>query len=442
MKNIKLYFVYYAILLVIFALRQTATSEPPMLLRLGYMAAVLVPVFYTKDVSYPAIITMFLTLTISGMNYSYMPYTLSLYVLITLIFLLFYNAKSNSKTKIPRIFIFFTLYVFFVDLVTGTIGGLAGSSFFESNFYCMLLIIMFMMIIGEDINNKLNQFSICYAASTIVLSILFLTIGRQLFTESYFGTESDRTKWTDPNYFGMIVAMGTILGLIQLFSKDWKELKLIIKLMYLSAIIISLPVLVLNASRGAVLSVVVAFVILILVSKTKSFYKGMIVTLAIIAVYSLYTYHYFDLLIERIEYDDGTGSTRTIIWKEKLNDFANGNVISMIFGYGRTGGANLGGRLIGFHNDFIGHLVDYGIVGFILFMNLLVYPIKIIPKKSSARPFVIVIIVYLATCFMTLEPFITGLLSYYVFYMYALLMAQNERDKSIKQIECVHEIEK
>ena len=54
-------------------------------------------------------------------------------------------------------------------------------------------------------------------------------------------------------------------------------------------------------------------------------------------------------------------------------------------------------------------------------------------KLTLARIMMVplVVIVYLAICFLTLEPFLTGILSYYVFYLYALLLAQNERNKSL-----------
>ena len=62
--------------------------------------------------------------------------------------------------------------------------------------------------------------------------------------------------------------------------------------------------------------------------------------------------------------------------------------------------------------------ITLAFIGIALFLYMLYYPIKLLPKKTPQKPYVYVVIVYLATCFMTLEPFITGILSYYVFYMY------------------------
>lgn len=432
-KKMYIYF-YYAVLLVIFAMRQTVDAEPAMAMRLLFMAAVFMPTFIIKGLSYPAILTMFLSLTTTGMSFSYLPYTLSLYALITIMafcFFRFFRSKNIKIRRIPIILVVFTFYVFIIDFVTGIVKVQPDSSIFEYNFYCLVMICFFIAIIGRDKEMNLNQLSICYSVITIVLCVLFLTIGKQSYTQSYFSTTEERTMWTDPNYFGMAVAMGTVLGLIKLFSKERKSLLIVEKAIYISAIVVSIPVLVLNASRGAIVSVLVAFVVFVIISRTKLLYKGVLVVVAMFTIYYLYRNQYFDLLAVRIEYDDSVGSGRTEIWANKLKEYSQGNIIQMLFGVGRTAGANLGGRgqAIGFHNDILGHLVDYGVVGVFLLLYLLYYPIKITPKDSYSKPYIVVIIVYLVSCFMTLEPFVTGILSYYVFYMYALLLAQKERDE-------------
>ena len=107
--------------------------------------------------------------------------------------------------------------------------------------------------------------------------------------------------------------------------------------------------------------------------------------------------------------------------------FSNGNPLKWIFGYGHVGGANIGGVHIGFHNDDSGFLVDYGIIGLGMLLYMLYYPIRIIPKGSIEKPSVIALVVFLATCFVTLEPLLTGIMAYFTFYMYALLLAKNPK---------------
>ena len=237
----------------------------------------------------------------------------------------------------------------------------------------------------------------------------------------------ERSGWADPNYFGMALGMGTIVGMIKMFSVEWKGLSIVEKVVYITAVLSSMPALALNASRGAMLSVIVGFVALLYFSKAKLGYKIMLTFIAGLVVVYLYTNQYFDLLEYRIMNDEGTGSGRTNIWSAKLSAFVEGNPLKIIFGYGHVGGANIGGVHIGFHNDYIGFLVDYGIIGLGMLIYMLYYPIKIMPKGSYEKPSVIVLIVYLAMSFVTLEPLLTGIMGYFSFYMYALLLAKSSK---------------
>lgn len=417
-------FVYYALLLLVLASRQTATTAPPMVLRFAFMAAAIVPALLFKEVCYPAILTMLYTISLDGFAYSYMPSTLSLYVVITLAVTILLSRHIRAGT-IPLFLVLFAIYTFVTDLIFGV--GQNGGAFFQSTFYCFVLMGCFLVLCNRDINTTLSQLPLCFSVTTIVLSVAYLTHRNQFILQEIGGIE--RSGWTDPNYFGMALGMGTIVGLIKMFSWEWKDLSMIEKGVYIVAVVSSVPALVLNASRGALLSVIVGFLALLFLSKAKFGFKFVLTIMAVVAVYYLYTNRYFDLLTYRIMNDEGTGSGRTAIWMAKLSSFVEGNPLKMIFGYGHIGGANIGGVHIGFHNDYIGFLVDYGIIGLGLLLYMLYYPIGIMPKGSYERSSVIVLTVYLAMAFVTLEPLLTGIMGYFSFYMYALLLAKNSKQK-------------
>lgn len=431
-KQNRFLYIYYALLILILATRVDATTEPSLILRLVYILAVIAPTLVLTEVSYPAIISLFFVLTLNGFAYSYMPYNLSLYVIITLVvILIFITIKKQKQNKpIPIFLVIITIYVFSVDLVNGTSGS--EIHLFQNNFYCFFLIVCFLWIARKNEKVILSQLPLCFAISTIILSILFLIKREQFILDTLGGI--DRTGWTDPNYFGMVLGMGTICGLIKLFNiDDWKRISLLEKLIYIVVIVLSFPVLLLNASRGAVLSVIVGFVLLFSISKANIIYKVIVLGLSIAGIYYLYSNQYFDLLLVRMEADDGTGSNRLTIWRSKISAYSEGNLLQMIFGYGQYKGFRLWNP-IGFHNDYVGYLVDYGIVGISMLLYMFYYPISIVPKKSKMKPSVIVIIVYLMVCMATLEPFIMGILPYFVFYLYALIMAQqNETLLKIKK---------
>ena len=419
-KKRRYIYLYYALLLLVLASRQTATTPPSIVLRLAFMAAAIIPAILDKDVCYPAILTMFYTLSLDGFGYSYMPSTLSLYVIVTLVIAMFFSRNIKSGT-IPIFILLFALYIFLIDLLFGVTQY--ETVFFQRTFYCFLLIMGFLIISGRNNDGALLQLPLCFAVTTLVLSIAFLT-HREQFVLTEIG-DMERTGWTDPNYFGMALGMGTVIGMLKMFSGEWKSLSFVEKAIYIAAVVISVPTLALNASRGAMLSVVVGFVALLLFSKAKLGSKIVFTTLSVIAVVYLYNNQYFELLEYRIYNDEGTGSGRTEIWAEKLSSFAEGNPLHMIFGYGHVKGSTISGRHIGFHSDYIGFLVDYGFVGLGLLLYMLFYPIRIALKGSPEKPSVIVLIVYLAICFVTLEPLLTGIMAYFSFYMYALLLAKN-----------------
>lgn len=400
--------------------RKDAVSEPPMVLRLAFMGAVVFPAVFYKNISYPAIITLFYTLASQGFAYSYMPYTYSIYVGVTLVVVLLFNKiKIEKLSNIPKFLLFFTFYILAVDLITSV--NNVEANVFQNVFYNFFTVILFLIIIAKDKENALTQLPLSFAVITIVLSYLFLANRNQFITDYSGGLE--RSGWTDANYFGTIIGIGTTISIMKLFSKEWKNLNIGLKLVYITAIAISLPTLLLNASRGAMLSVVCAFVFLSMFSKIKLWQKIGIVLVGLVGVLYLYNNQYFDLLLYRIENDSGGGSGRTEIWETKLEAFSQGNILQLLFGNGYYGGMTITGRYQGFHNDFVGFLVEYGILGLCLLLYMLYYPIRLFFKRRIIQPDVIVIVIYLVTCFITLEPFGLALLPYYSFYMYALLLS-------------------
>lgn len=411
--------------------RKDATSEPSMVLRLAFMAAVVFPAVLFRNVSYPAVITLFYTLVILGFSYSYLPYTYDIYVGITFFITIFFFNKNWNKNVVPPFLLFFTFYIFIIDLIYSLSNYQV--SIVENNIsYSFMLLVFFIIIIGDNIQGVLSQLSVAFIIITIVLSYLFIE-NRELFAVD-FGEGLERSGWTDPNYFGCVIGMGTVISMFNIFYAKWYNKKIIEKIFYISALLISVPVLILNASRGALLSVIIVFVLLVTFSNVKLGYKIVIFILSVIGCIYLYSNDYFALLEARIQSDDGTGSGRTDIWISKLQCFFDGNIFQIIFGNGFYGGATISGRVIGFHNDFIGFLVDYGIVGLCMLLYMLYYPIKLVPKNSKIKIVIVASIAYLAICFLTLEPFLTGILPYFSFYLYAFLLAKNEKNNQIKFI--------
>lgn len=419
----RLIFIYYIVLLIILSLKTSVGAEPPMILRLVYIGAVILPCVLTKKVSYPAVITLFLTIGHYGFAYSYMPYMTYIYGMLTLLMTIFVLYRyQGSKGHIPIFLTVFTCYIFIIDLVTGI--GVTKSRFPEDVDWCFFMLLCFFYFAANKYKVTFNQLGISFIAITLVLSIYFL-VYKNDFAQVY-NEESglERSGWADPNYFSMVIGMGVLVGVNKILSQGWKTLKLLEKLPYTMAVIIACPTLLLNASRGAILSVVVALIVMLYYSKVKFTYKVFVTILASAGIAWLYQNQYFELLEFRIQNDDGSGSNRTIIWEQKLDLFVQGNPLQWFLGHGYAGGFYISGRAVGFHNDFLAFLVDYGVIGLGFFLYMLFYPIKILNRNSENRPLVIVVVTYLLCCCITLEPFTHALMMFFAFYFYALIAAR------------------
>ena len=420
-------YIYYILLLTIFFSRP-GEVEPSMMMRLLFVGAVIVPTFFVKEVNFAGVITFFYSMTIYGISYSYMPYTLSQYAYITIIVtIILLGWKNQTKKKTPPILIIITAYVFFVNALN-TFDS-PNAHVIENIFWGLLMLCCIFQITDNKDKQSLSQLSICFELAAILLSLLFF-INREQYAVSYGKDGLERSSWVDPNYFGMVIGMGVLCGGLNLFGFKKRTHSLSEIIIDISTIIVSFPVLVLNASRGAILAVAVGLSILLIFSKTKTIYKSFVISLGIVGLFYLYNNHYFDLLEYRIIEDESGGSGRIGIWESKLNAFSQEGIFQYFLGNGYYKGMSITGRFQGFHNEYVGFLVEYGVIGELLLLYMLYYPIKKAKKSikdKNERIKVYVVILYLSTCFMTLEPFGLGIFTFFTFYFYGLMLAMNER---------------
>ena len=263
-----------------------------------------------------------------------------------------------------------------------------------------------------------------FVTVSIVLSIFYFTYGQsneEVLSEG-------RVGWVDSNYMGNVCGMGIVLAYNAIINQFFSGSKVYSRLC-LVAVWAGVIMLILNASRGAFLSMSVAIVVITLFAKIPLKKKVLVSAVAVIGVISLYHYGLFDVLEERIASDDGTGNARTVIWAAKLDAFLQLPWYQQFIGLGYRGGFELafpGG--FGFHNDYLALIVDYGYIGFILFISMLLYPVAIVRQQSSSKPIVISLILFLLTCAATLEPYTAGRLAYWFFYMAIVLFARWSRN--------------
>ena len=76
--------------------------------------------------------------------------------------------------------------------------------------------------------NAISKYSAGLSLVTLVLSTYFI-IFQDRFTEDYYaqGSGLERSGWMDPNYFGMVIGMGTVAAMVQITK--YRELGIIEK---------------------------------------------------------------------------------------------------------------------------------------------------------------------------------------------------------------------
>ncbi len=105
-----------------------------------------------------------------------------------------------------------------------------------------------------------------------------------------------------------------------------------------------------------------------------------------------------------------------------------------IFGNGYEGGYALGyinyngGAGRGFHNDYLAHLCDYGIVGLCLFLSVMISPLKSVGFKCKMANASILFLC--VNCF-TIEPMTLGMVIYFIFWLYAVSLADDYKKEEL-----------
>jgi hypothetical protein len=413
-RNWRVICYYLILLLILVSWTNTSLVSPPMILRAVYTFAFFLPLVKYSWMM-PFVVTTFWSIRLlSVAPFGYLPTEPYLYLIgivgVLLSQTLLY--KNNRQNWLSRFELFLVIYIFTIDIIYGEI--------FSKYLQTILIgILLYNQIKSKD---ALHLLAISFIIISFVESMYFFAF-REDFATNYIGSASglERSTWIDPNYFGIILGMGIVISLAYLLNFFKIKTNFLNKVFFITTIIISFIVVVLQASRGAILDIGVSCILLMLFSKIKLIYKIIILTLIIAFVLYLFNNNYFELLMMRIEADDGTGSGRLDIWNSRLRTFSNQDPLQILFGMGQKQGLTLGTyNYVGSHNEFISTLVIYGIVGLIILIGLLLYPI--INANQEHKSLVSILIIYLVISFMTLEPLtLAGYISINMLLMLTLL---------------------
>ena len=428
MMNNKFLYIYYFALILVLILYTNTNGSPNIVVRFGYLAAMVIPLI-NKVEWFPAIIICALGISKSTFAYPFMPTDMIFYVVFALSFAFLALYRRDLVLGVNPLFYLIFAYVALNDIVMQEELSQMSIVFF--------IYLLFFICVREDLDiaNHLLPFSFILISLAISYWILFCPEAQ---TNSYNRVgDMEQKGWSDPNYLGAVLGMGLVISIRDLFVG--KRTKIHIALLVLTAIASTFAMLLL-ASRGALLSVVLSITSLFVLSKPKSWSKIAVIIAAALFIVFLYTNQYMNFVMARIEAEDGTGSHRTEIWLSKINDFFQiDNPLYWIFGVGQMEGARLG-RILGTtvtvlstHSDYVSLLIYYGFVGVLIFFSLVAYLVRICHKTD--RPQVIALLVYLLVGCVTIEPLAQGNFVYWGFLFYIIIFARQSQELELFEEE-------
>ena len=397
-SKIVVYYVFLSIITVLLTRPDAGVGE---FTRVLYSAAIFIPPLI-KSKWLPFSVTVFLCVSMCSFS-PLLPSKTFLIVIAALFVSIFHKKLSVYGIKAYIWLLLF--YILIIDLFF--------FDFQEWIVYSLLLLVCFNGCIKDESDVKILALSFVFIS--VILSALFLLNFETFLVQYSKEDDISRSGWINPNVFGGHLVIGVIAAFWLL--RNLKDNKISF-LLLVASMVLTLLTLIMNASRGAIIAVVLPLVIMTLFSKMKRGYKIATLFAGLLFVVFSFTNGYYDLLMFRLSDDTlKTGGLRTTIWLQKFNEFNQEGVFDFVFGVGQSGCKSLAqnGRT---HNDFLTALFAYGIIGLALFVVTLFKPLFL--RKNYRRVEIVAFYsVLFIECF-ALEPFFRGYFIYYVFFLFIL----------------------
>ena len=219
----------------------------------------------------------------------------------------------------------------------------------------------------------------------------------------------------DPNYFCMYLVFGIIYNLQRLMIKD-KLYKKIVSILLLFGY---MAIIVLTGSRGGLIAILVAIIAYVVFNNGKFISAKKIVIFSLVALSIVLAINMLSsrLIRERFTLDSvlSTGGTgRFEIWEQGIKLFTGGSLFNQLFGYGaatvKSAFINNGFPIASvMHNLFLENLVEIGIVGFIIYLVMIIAFFKKSYNNSDRFSFAVIfgmIALSISTSIYTFKPYI------------------------------------
>lgn len=376
-------------------------SAPPLYLRSGYVLVYMI--FCLSNIKLIPFFTA-INLIIERFSISFgefLPNTLWFHVMILFLgyFLKFRNdgipihRACNKYDYISLIFLLtVSIFGFFIHITTITDTG-----FIASIIFALLLLRCIASYSENDF-----RLLVFYIVLATVISVIFSFTHYGDLVSNFYTTSGgyvDRLRWKDSNYISFFIGLIFLLSLFLLKRSNKSK-----KNFYIASIIIIAVAICLLISRGTILFLIIALAYYFRKDIFKlSVIKYFILIFLIICI--SYQFGFLDSIIYRFTSDDlTTGSGRTDIWRQGIVTFFNKDLLTIIFGAGAEQSVNmavLNNINWSPHNNYLEVLFDYGILGVLVFVSLLMS--LFFTSKTNEKQ---TMIVYIILSCITVVPFI------------------------------------
>lgn len=373
-------------------------------LRLGYLALLVIPLFVSKKYSIAAF-TTFVGISFNSF-YPMLPSIYTPYVLIAFTIMYPLAGIRMNRLTIPIIFLFFAIREYLcIDI---------NIEFLVWGFVAIML--------STKINTEedVKHLMISFIFVSFFLSFMLLLYASFFMSVYSIDDNLERVGWINQNLFGGTVGLGQILALYLLLNRKRFNINKYIQIFCIVTFAICYAALIINSSRGAIISVTLCSILFLCTSKVKVQYLLIAIIALFIFVVYLYNNGYFELLIYRMQDDTlETGGGRTEIFAEKLAAFFELPILEKLFGLGYENSIFLGSIKLDTHNDFATSLFAYGYIGLILFLTFILAPLFIVSRKCLRT--ICILLLYLILESALLSPIFRG---YFLFTMFYVLLSR------------------
>ena len=159
------YAYYVLLLLLMFFLGKVYVSEPPMVLRLAFLAALFVVPIMSNLALLPAILSCFFVISDRGVGYNILPSDYFLYCIPLLLCVLGAGKKRTGSFAVPGIVVAICVYSLIINIIA--------SGLIQNLTYSCFITVLYILLSDTDYKINYKTAAVFLAFASLVLTLFF-----------------------------------------------------------------------------------------------------------------------------------------------------------------------------------------------------------------------------------------------------------------------------